>query len=157
MAAIYCIDTSALLQAYADYPQDAFPGLWEQLDALIGEGRLVSSIEVFEELKRHEGDAMHTWAKARKAVFLELSEDIQRVVQSLMVAHPELAKHRLNAHRADPFVIATAKVRGATVVTNEQRDGSSRRPKIPLVCDGLGISCVRFSAVIRVEGWVFRC
>lgn len=156
MGAIYCIDTSALIQAHADYPQDAFPGFWAQLDALIDEGRLVSSIEVLRELKAHEGDAMHMWGKERKAVFLELSEEIQRAVQEIMAARPELAKQRLNAHRADPFVIATAKVHGATVVTNEQRDGIARRPKIPLVCDGLGIGCVRFAQVIRAEGWVFR-
>jgi hypothetical protein len=60
-----------------------------------------------------------------------------------------------NRNRADPFVIALARMRGATVVTGEGSDGTANRPKIPFVCEQLGINCVRFLDVVTLEGWTF--
>jgi hypothetical protein len=58
-------------------------------------------------------------------------------------------------NRADPFVIAVAQLRSATVVTGEGSDGTTNRPKIPYVCDDLGVGCFRFLDVIKAENWVF--
>jgi hypothetical protein len=60
-----------------------------------------------------------------------------------------------NRNRADPFVIAVAGLRGATVVTGEGSDGTADRPKIPFVCSQLRIPCIRLLDVIRAEGWSF--
>jgi hypothetical protein len=59
-------------------------------------------------------------------------------------------------NRADPFVVAVARIRGATVVTGEGSDGTEDRPKIPFVCQKLVIDCTRFTQLIRSEGWTFR-
>jgi len=48
---MYCIDTSALIHGWRrDYPPDVFRSLWQQLDQLVAEGKLFSSIEVLLEL-----------------------------------------------------------------------------------------------------------
>ena len=60
-----------------------------------------------------------------------------------------------NRNRADPFVIALAELRGATVVTGEGSDGTERRPKIPYVCQQRDIPCIRFLQFIQDEGWTF--
>ena len=76
-------------------------------------------------------------------------------VQRILSAHPRLVMQMKNRNRADPFVVAVASLRGATVVTGEGSDGTADRPKIPFVCSQLGIPCIRLLDVIRAEGWSF--
>jgi Domain of unknown function (DUF4411) len=123
---------------------------------LVGEGRLISSSEVLRELGKRVGDPVHRWAKSHKSAFLELSEEVQRHVVAIMAQFPTMAKERGGYFRADPFVVATAKAHDAVVVTHEADDGSSKRPKIPLVCRWSRVSCIRFPEIVTREAWVFR-
>ncbi len=68
--------------------------------------------------------------------------------------HPLLMKATKNRNGGDPFVIATAQVLGLTVVT-EERGGSLSKPKIPSVCQALGVRCIDVLAFIREQGWSF--
>jgi hypothetical protein len=70
MAKIYCIDTSALIAAwYERYKPNRFPKLWEQLDQLITDGRLVSSSLVLRECSKQRSEELHAWLKPREAMF----------------------------------------------------------------------------------------
>lgn len=51
-------------------------------------------------------------------------------------------------NRADPFVIGVAQIKGAIVVTGET-GGSANQPKIPYVCNDVGLDCVGFLDIIR--------
>jgi len=59
-----------------------------------------------------------------------------------------------NRNGADPFVIATARVKGLTVVT-EEKGGTTNKPKIPSECQALGVSCVNVLSFLRDQGWSF--
>jgi hypothetical protein len=52
--------------------------------------------------------------------------------------------------RADPFVIATGLVTGSTVVTAEEY-GTRNKPKIPYVCDQMGVAHATLTEFIRAE------
>ncbi len=63
---------------------------------------------------------------------------------------------------ADPFVIACAKARNATVVTEEgwTRTGAPLTPKpnaakIPNVCKHFHVPCVDLEAFMQEQGWKF--
>ena len=75
--------------------------------------------------------------------------------QQVLRGHELLVKNMKGRNRADPFVIAVAQIRGAIVVTGEGSDGTANRPKIPYVCNRLGLTCIRFLDVVRAEGWRF--
>ncbi len=156
LGAVYCIDANVLIHAQRDYPPKCFPRLWENLDGLVSEERLISAWDVYEELKNHEGDVTYKWAKKRASMFIEVDLEIQSVVVELMAEFPKLAKARLGKTRADPFVIATAITRGACVLTHEGDDENENRPKIPYVCRQRGVSHARFPTLITAEGWVFQ-
>src|SRR5258708_36953809 len=71
VATIYCIDTSALIAAwYERYKPNRFPKLWEQLDELITDARLVSSSLVLRECSKQRSEELHAWLKPREAIFL---------------------------------------------------------------------------------------
>jgi hypothetical protein len=56
-AHIYCFDTSALIHAWIRaYPPKHFGSLWKQLDGLIAVGRMLSSVEVYNELKKKDDE-----------------------------------------------------------------------------------------------------
>ncbi|MEU3114716.1 DUF4411 family protein [Micromonospora chalcea] len=156
MPVTYSIDTSSIIEAWhRRYPQDVFPGLWQGIDELVSLGRLLASEEVRQELKKKD-DELYAWAKERPQLFCEADLDNQLAVRSVLQAHPRLVNTQKGRSQADPFVIALARVRKCTVVTNEVALGSLERPRIPDVCKALGISCIDFLGLIRAERWSFR-
>lgn len=113
----FSIDTSAVIRLRReDYPPDVFPGLWKQLDRLFHNGRIVAPDEVLRELHQKDDD-VHAWAVAQSGMFVPLDEGIQKAVADTMSRCPALVKPSERRGKADPFVIALARVRNLTVVT----------------------------------------
>jgi hypothetical protein len=116
----YCFDTSVLIGCWArSYPPDVFPGLWIKLDELITQQQVLCPDEVRVELARQE-DELAKWINARSHMFVPLDDAIQRATSEILARHPLLMKATKNRNGADPFVIATARVRSLTVVTEEK-------------------------------------
>ncbi|MGB9141127.1 MAG: DUF4411 family protein, partial [Aestuariivirga sp.] len=63
---VYSIDSSALIHGWRRvYRPKNFGLVWERLDILMDEGRLRSSIEVYNELEKKD-DELFKWCKERK-------------------------------------------------------------------------------------------
>src|SRR5664279_2692870 len=154
---VYSVDTSALLDGLERYyPEATFPALWQRVDELIETGRFFLSEEVWEEATVHDA-AAKTWCDSRGKSILTIITDsaVAKEVASILAQFPKLVANMKGRNRADAFVIAVAKLRGAVVVTGEGADGTEGRPKIPYICQQLGIPCVRFLDIVRTEGWRF--
>lgn len=153
---MYVIDTSALLDGWArHYPPDVFPSLWLHIEGMIKAGDLLSPDEVLAELSQKD-DAIYQWAKTNNVMFVPLDEDVQRATQEILDQFPRLVGAMKDRNRADPFVIALAKVKDAIVVTGEKSVGTRDRPRIPIVCDHFGISHRTMLEFIREKGWTFK-
>jgi hypothetical protein len=150
----YCFDTSALIDCWArSYPPDVFPGVWSKLDDLISHQQIVCPEEVRTELARQDDD-LTDWVSGRPYMFVSLDEAIQVATKEVLRAHPLLMKATKNRNGADPFVIATARVKTLTVVT-EEKGGTQAKPKIPSVCAGLEVPCIDVLQFLREQGWSF--
>lgn len=157
-APLYSVDTSALLDGLERYyVEETFPGIWEKVDELIDAGRFFISEEVYEEAKKKTG-VVKAWCDKDGTGKLIVPTDgaVTRGVQAILKDTPRMVMTMKGRNRADPFVVAVAQLRAATVVTGEGSDGTEDRPKIPYVCGKLTIPCTRFTELIRAEGWVFR-
>lgn len=153
MAAIYCIDTSALIAAwYERYKPNRFPKLWEELDGLILMERLVSSSLVLRECNKRRSEELHGWLKPREAMFLTPDETVQSQVDFIVNTYKGLVSAGKEKFQADPFVIALAKVNGHTVITEET--GPASLSKIPGVCAAMKVPCVNLMQLIDQEDWV---
>lgn len=153
----YCIDTSSIIHAWRRaYPPKRFPGLWAALEGLIGEGRLVASIEVFNELARKDDDAC-VWAKLHKhALFREIDDDVQLAVIHIMASYPKLVDTGTGKSGGDPFVLALALANHPNfIVVTQEQGGSSKSPKIPSVCVAEGLECISLLDLIEREQWTF--
>lgn len=152
----YCIDTSALLDGWVrHYPPDVFPALWDNLESMIDSGDLISSDEVLNELSQKDDD-VYEWAKRNNDMFMPIDEEIQLVTLEILDRFPRLVGQMKDRNKADPFVIAVAKIRDAVVVTGERNFGTIDRPRIPIVCSNFGVNYMDLLQMIRERGWKFR-
>ncbi len=136
------------------YPPANFPTLWARMGVLAADGRLLISEEVKHETAIHD-DELKEWVEAVANLTVVLTDDVVAAeVTHVLRGNERLVMNMRGRNRADPFVIAVARLRGATVVTGEGADGTAARPKIPYVCTQLGVPCVRVLDVIQQEGWV---
>ncbi len=151
----YSLDTSSILHAWRRaYPPEVFPGLWQKFDELIEQGEMIASEEILVELERMD-DEVHGWARQRRGMFVPTDDAIQLAVQDILQNHRGLVDPARPRLEADPFVIALARIRGCTVVTQETPTGNPTRLKIPDVCSALRIPCISVLQFIRQQGWVF--
>jgi replicative DNA helicase len=119
---IYVFDTSSLRALQHFYPR-VFKSIWEGLDSLAQQQRLISTREVFNELERQAvSEEVLTWAKANKAMFTTPGNaELQFVAEIFKIKHFQAligVQQRLKGTPvADPFVIACARINNGTVVT----------------------------------------
>lgn len=123
------------------------------MHTLIEEERLVSPVDVLHETKKRS-DELHAWLKARKAMFRELTDDVQIEASQVLAQFPRLAGEKKMRTSADPFVIALARVEGFQLITEEKPTGSLARPNIPDVCLELGMTTINLLQLIQKERWI---
>lgn len=152
---MYIFDTSALIGAWVRlYPPDSFPRVWDQMNTLADERRLLVPAEVFDELEA-QADDLFAWVKERKEfIVLPTTRALLLEARAVLADHPHLTKTGTGRGRADPFVIALAALQNCPVVTQEQ-GGTAAKPRIPFVCGVRSIGCLSFLDVIRAESWRF--
>ncbi len=85
---------------------------------------------------------------------MNFSRDQELAIQEVMRDYRGLVNLNKNKGWADGFVIALAKCRGLTVVT-EEGPGAREGPKIPFVCKQYRIPCINLAGMIEQEGWTF--
>ncbi len=151
VVAKYCIDTSALIDAWRDYPPANFQGLWQRIDEAAESGLIVAPEEVLHELKKRDDD-VYKWAKGHLEMFAPLDEDLQAA--ATVVINDFKGRLKISSLDADPFVVALSRKGKHQTVTNEKSTGPNGG-KIPDICKHYGLTHRRFVDVIVQEGWTF--
>ena len=121
--AIYCLDASAIIHAWVEaYPPSHFGALWEYVDEAIQAGRIISAEDVRQELNHPE--ELKQWANRHRSMFHELEPDLVASLKTVL----QWARDRHSAQgieflpsdlKADPIVVALARIRKAMVVCEE--------------------------------------
>lgn len=164
----YSIDTNVFLDIWCPpegniYSKVRMPELWEHIEKLVDEGRIIATKEVHDELINHASEDLKQWLEDHKSMF-SLTE--QQVGYADDIINKVYSKYK-NGYRpevqdaADPFVVAAALVHGAAVLTQEQRQDPHNPalvngPKIPTVCAEYNVTCVNIEEFIAKEGFSIR-
>lgn len=155
---IYIFDTSSFRELFHFYPR-RFPSLWQSFHTLVESERILSVKEVFREISVSGKDHPDTqWAISNKKIFKEPSiEEARFIAEIFKVEHfqQSLEQKKLlkGGYFADPFVIASAKINAATVVTQER--SKQNGTKIPNICDRFGVLCTNLEGFMEAERWEF--
>ena len=153
----YCLDSGVFIESWHRYyAQDVFPTLWCRLAEGLENGTLVSSDVVLEELRRKD-DEILMWCNTYVESFLEATESIQLRQKQIIAEFPNMVSQGsgIGSSRADPWVIATGAEIGCCIVSFERLPASSKKPKIPYVCQELQIRHKTLLEVMQAEGWSF--
>ena len=153
----YSLDTNVFIQAKnGPYGLDIMPIFWEWLEAQANSGNLFCAAPVYDELREGD-DELSTWIQDKKSLFVkEISVEAQQVFIEI-VAYVIKKYPRKNADvfldRADPLVIAQAKVLGCVVVTHERPvPENSSKVKIPNICDVFDVPFTDVYTMMRQLG-----
>ena len=114
---------------------------------------IIAPEEVRLEIEKVDDD-LHKWVRDRGAIFMPPTEDVQKSVIDILASHPRLVDDKRGRSLGDPWVIAQACVDSAVVVT-EENAGGGRSPKIPDVCEHLGVPYTNVLGLIRAMGLRF--
>jgi hypothetical protein len=155
---MYIFDTSSFI-VLGHYFPEVFTSLWEGFDGCVDDGCVLSCREVFRELDNGvSSNHLREWLDGNKAVFLEPTVEELAAVASFFKnsQYRNLVRNRqiLNGTPvADPFIIASAQARAATVVTQESFKANGAR--IPTLCKDLNIECIDLQKFMLDQGWKF--
>ena len=141
---------------YRSYPIDirSHRQTWEFIEGLMSAGSIISSIEVKEQLMNSDLSELKKWIKEYGYVFLEMdaAPRLQQHLQAIHVAFP--AYENRKADVVDAVVIGTAMSLACAVVSSERRvPNPGVLPKIPNVCDNLGVQCLNINEFLRLENY----
>lgn len=153
MTTKYCFDSSAFINSWRiHYDPKVFPSIWEKFDNLIAEDRIITCKEAWREVETGD-DQLAAWLKARKKFIIPYDADQIAIVQSILGKYPKVSQYnKQKPIHADPFIVALAKAKGATVVTYERPNGSSDNPAIPSLCAEQEVECIGVLEFLRKEG-----
>lgn len=157
------LDTNVIVRCAIEYYRfTTFPGVWIWIDQALEQGTLVLIPEVRDELSSW-GEPISSWLRERAVisvpdVLVDVTEARLRVGEatSMMDLHPDSVKQFLD--KADADLIAYALAGGHRVVTFETRETSgksSKRAKIPDVCDQLGVPSLNPFQMLEDHGAKF--
>jgi hypothetical protein len=157
----YCLDANVLIQAWQKYYNPKFcPDYWYILIELGRQRRIFIPEEVFKEITRTDDD-LSKWMKSSKISTPKITESVTRCLQKIYMANPvhkNLVDNTKARSLADPWVIAHAIDENAIVVTKEEKvTASSKRIKIPNVCDNMGVRWINDFQFIDEIGLRFTC
>lgn len=120
----YLFDSSSI-RVLSNYYAERFPSFWQRFDEAVADGRVLSVREVHNELGfQLSGKWIWSWIESHKQMFLPpTSAEAEFVGEIFAVEHFRALVGELQRLKgrpvADPFVIASARVRGGCVVTEE--------------------------------------
>jgi len=154
---IYVVDTSALMDWHDRfYPPDVFPSLAGLIGGLAASGRFRSVELVADEIASIGSAGLQAWAKANRHLFEPTSARLAEAL-ALEGRFPGLKDPHAQYDEADAYVVASAQLADAVVVTAETPAAHKRKPRrslyIPDVCAALGMPCISNLGMMRREGW----
>lgn len=156
-------DASSIIYAWDNYPPEQFPPLWRWIaDQIAAEHFSIPSV-AFEEVERRSPDCAK-WLDDQGVERLAMSNDIVqeafRIKRLLEIEGDGYGAKGVGEN--DLLIIATAKIHGLELVSNEGRQNQLpavlANCKIPAVCAmaDVGVSCIDFISLIKQSGQVFE-
>ncbi len=159
MASVYVVDTNVWIELTQFYPKSNFSGLWDNLENLVKNNRIICPIEVLKEITSNKSPELYKWCKKNNRMFVNNNAQIIELVSEIMANHSYLVKPGKMGAEADPFVIALARHAPVNFDGSEMiivtQEGIGSKLKIPFVAKTYGISSIKLMELIKREDWKF--
>ncbi|MBO7462286.1 MAG: DUF4411 family protein [Bacteroidales bacterium] len=155
---MYIIDTNIFITSKNTLPMDVWTTFWSVFGRIVNGGSVYSIEEVGKEINRGK-DALTQWVKGNvpKGFFIPLDADIMQKYSEILgwARSRQYTDAAINdfAQVADSYLVATAAVKGMTVVTYEKpQPNAKKRVLIPDVCNAFGVPYCDLNDMLRGLG-----
>jgi len=159
----YCIDTSAILDFWDTQDRTrpyhvkvkTFRTIWNHVSSEIDTGVIIVPKIVAEEAKTiaeiTHNTELEVWIEDHKSVFLyhdQCLDELKRIITKYTIYQGQ------RGSLADAIVVATGMKNNITVITSEShvQQHSLVKPKIPNVCEDLGVNWIQLPEFFESEG-----
>lgn len=140
------------------FRKDVYDDLWKHMVSQISSGVMTSTEEVYRELKESNNSEFIKWLEAHKG-YLYVEDDIAviNLATQILNKHPEILFQKGKKNGADAFLVATAKIYGLSVISEEIRvsDADLKNGacvKVPNLCDEQKVKCYSILDYCAKEG-----
>lgn len=155
-------DASSMIYAWDNYPIGHFPPLWEWMAGQIGRKMFSMPAVAYEEVKRREPDC-YEWLRGNEIRCFDVTNEViqESLVIKKLLGIKDDKYHSKGVGENDLLIIATAKVEGLVLVSNEAVQTKFpecySKAKIPAVCkmDEVHVDCWDFIKLIKQSNSVF--
>lgn len=117
-------------------------------------------LEVYKEIESRNKEVLQ-WVKDRKSIFHIPSLEEALFLKEIFTAKNGHFKQVVGKDKvltggfcADPFLVASAKIKKATVITEESKKGETGS-KIPNICDHFEVPYLNLEMFMEKEDWKF--
>lgn len=157
MVVLYVVDTSEWINLFRYYPEKTFPRLWENIETLIYDERMVSHKIVLDEIQRGN-DKLVKWCKDHRKMFHD-DPWVYTQAMNITYEHPTLIKPDAKHEDADPYIIALA-MHYKNLLTNYTPiivtdENVHRVSGIPYVAKAYDIDTCKLLELFKKENWKF--
>lgn len=165
---IFCFDSSALITLHRFYGEDVLHEIWEELETLFSNGRIVSHRLVFDELTTNakKPDVLSRWISQKRRYFKGMTGVQAQYVASIIKEFPRLIDPSYEKDQADPWLIAQILEERSQsqlaffgpnreyIIVSEESEKSPQR--IPAVCKSFDIQHFNLKQFFKFNGWTLR-
>lgn len=151
----YLLDANTYIEAKNQYyGMDICPAYWDWLDRQFALGTIASVDMIGRELKEGN-DELANWVRERPDHFISNDDELTQtlfadIVQFVMEGDYNPGNRDNFLAKADPWIIAKAKVIGASVVTHEAvAAANTRKVKVPNICQQFEVPCLNTFRFLR--------
>jgi PIN domain nuclease of toxin-antitoxin system len=162
---LYTIDSCSLIDIFGSekmVSKDITPGLWKKILELIEQGVIVSHIEVFQEIKKEgtKGEELYDWTHMNPTIFKDYDWAQEGpIIRVMSPKYDAFVNAKVGNIHADPWLIAQAKSRKITLITEEKFSTSPnvKKHKLPNVCSDplFNVKSIDLVGLIKEQGWKF--
>lgn len=160
-SAKYCADANFFYEFWLldrKFRKDLYGNLWDYMVTQISNGMITSTEEVYRELKESNDPKFLKWLDTHKG-HLYVEDDMKVIILATQILqrHPEILFQKGKKNGADAFVVATAKVYGLAVISEETRESEANLKsgacvKVPNLCDEENVKCYSILEYCVKEG-----
>ncbi len=155
---IYLFDT-VVFRMFGNYFPDRFPSFWDNLEKSVNNMEIISVKEVMNEIDiQATKQFVKRWVSEHKKIFFSpTNEEISFIRELFNISHFRQIvgiKQRLQGFPvADPYLIASAKIKGGCIVTEEKEKKNAA--KIPNLCKHYSVDCIDLEEFMKRNNWKF--
>lgn len=162
---IYCVDTSALITMHRFYPVRMIPDLWQHLEELLKQRKILSHDFVYDEIvpDSETKDDLATLISKYKVCFKSITKRQAQIVPEILTLFPHLIDPRSKKDQADPWIVSMVvemmeeislfgNDSNYVIVSTESENSTN---KIPAVCKHYRVRHMNLFEFFEDNGWQF--